>query len=262
MSGRTVHITQKAGVDGRLFGSVTNNDIAEALTRIDFKVVKSQVRLPNGPLKTVGEHVVTVGAAHRRGGRGQGRGGRRVRLIDRRAAPAAQQVTGPAMPALFHGCALRGSVRATTGPQGIPSTEGPPGFPQTCPQGDTGADRMIPAMAAVFTSPPLPNGRPGAGVFRRGRRDAARRRGGAAAHPAAFDRGRTERARRPAARQQRLGPRRRPAGRQRLLPLRTSPDLCGDRWPGQCHQAGRRDHRLRAAAGPGQGRGLVVAWST
>ena len=36
MSGRTVHITQKAGVDGRLFGSVTNNDIAEALTRIDF----------------------------------------------------------------------------------------------------------------------------------------------------------------------------------------------------------------------------------
>ena len=40
--------------------SVTNNDIAEALTRIDFKVQKSQVRLPNGPLKTVGEHTVTV----------------------------------------------------------------------------------------------------------------------------------------------------------------------------------------------------------
>ena len=60
MSGRTVHITQKAGVDGRLFGSVTNNDIAEALTRIDFKVAKSQVRLPNGPLKIVGEHLVSV----------------------------------------------------------------------------------------------------------------------------------------------------------------------------------------------------------
>ncbi|ARN20757.1 50S ribosomal protein L9 [Piscinibacter gummiphilus] len=60
MSGRTVHITQKAGVDGRLFGSVTNQDIAEALTRIDFKVAKAQVRLPNGPLKTVGEHAVTV----------------------------------------------------------------------------------------------------------------------------------------------------------------------------------------------------------
>ena len=60
MNGRTVHITQKAGVDGRLFGSVTNQDIAEALTRIDFKVAKAQVRLPNGPLKTIGEHVVSV----------------------------------------------------------------------------------------------------------------------------------------------------------------------------------------------------------
>ena len=60
MNGRTVHITQKAGVDGRLFGSVTNFDIAEALNRIDFKVQKAQVRLPNVPLKTVGEHTVTV----------------------------------------------------------------------------------------------------------------------------------------------------------------------------------------------------------
>jgi large subunit ribosomal protein L9 len=60
MSGRTVHITQKAGVDGRLFGSVTNADIADALTRIDFKITKSQVRLPTGPLKTVGEHTVSV----------------------------------------------------------------------------------------------------------------------------------------------------------------------------------------------------------
>ena len=60
MNGRTVHITQKAGVDGRLFGSVTNADIADALTRIDFKIAKSQVRLPNGPLKTVGEYTVEV----------------------------------------------------------------------------------------------------------------------------------------------------------------------------------------------------------
>jgi large subunit ribosomal protein L9 len=60
INGRTVHITQKAGVDGRLFGSVTNADIADALTRIDFKVTKAQVRMPNGPLKTVGEHTVTV----------------------------------------------------------------------------------------------------------------------------------------------------------------------------------------------------------
>lgn len=60
MNGRTVHITQKAGVDGRLFGSVTNADIADALNRIDFKVQKSQVRMSGGPLKTVGEHTVTV----------------------------------------------------------------------------------------------------------------------------------------------------------------------------------------------------------
>jgi large subunit ribosomal protein L9 len=60
MNGRTVHITQKAGVDGRLFGSVTNADIADALTRIDFKIAKSQVRMPTGPLKTVGEHTVSV----------------------------------------------------------------------------------------------------------------------------------------------------------------------------------------------------------
>jgi len=60
MNGRTVHITQKAGVDGRLFGSVTNADIADALTRIDFKVAKAQVRMPNVSMKTVGEHTVTV----------------------------------------------------------------------------------------------------------------------------------------------------------------------------------------------------------
>ncbi len=60
MNGRTVHITQKAGVDGRLFGSVTNADVADALNRIDFKVTKSQVRMPQGAIKTIGEHSVTV----------------------------------------------------------------------------------------------------------------------------------------------------------------------------------------------------------
>jgi large subunit ribosomal protein L9 len=60
LSGKTVRIAQKAGVDGRLFGSVTNHDIAEALGKIGLTVVKSQVRLPNGPLKTVGEHPVSV----------------------------------------------------------------------------------------------------------------------------------------------------------------------------------------------------------
>jgi large subunit ribosomal protein L9 len=60
MNGRTIHLTQKAGVDGRLFGSVTNADVADALNRIDFKVLKAQVRMPNGPIKTTGEHTVTV----------------------------------------------------------------------------------------------------------------------------------------------------------------------------------------------------------
>ena len=60
LSGMTVTIGQKAGVDGRLFGSVTNFDIAEALTKQGFAVEKSQVRLPTGPLKTTGEFPVAV----------------------------------------------------------------------------------------------------------------------------------------------------------------------------------------------------------
>lgn len=60
LAGATVEVSQKAGVDGRLFGSVTNFDIAEALAKKGFAVEKSQVRLPNGPLKTVGEHPVSV----------------------------------------------------------------------------------------------------------------------------------------------------------------------------------------------------------
>jgi len=60
LSGLTVQISQKAGVDGRLFGSVTNFDIAEALATQGFKVEKMQVRLPNGPLKTVGDFPVQV----------------------------------------------------------------------------------------------------------------------------------------------------------------------------------------------------------
>jgi large subunit ribosomal protein L9 len=63
LSGKTVRIAQKAGVDGRLFGSVTNADVAEALTKMGLAVQKSQVRMPHGPLKTVGEHQVSV-AAH------------------------------------------------------------------------------------------------------------------------------------------------------------------------------------------------------
>ena len=60
LSGMTISIAQKAGVDGRLFGSVTNFDIAEALTKQGFAVEKAQVRMPTGPLKTTGDHPVAV----------------------------------------------------------------------------------------------------------------------------------------------------------------------------------------------------------
>jgi large subunit ribosomal protein L9 len=60
LAGSTVQISQKAGVDGRLFGSVTNADIAEALSKQGFAVEKAQVRLPEGPLKIVGEHPVQI----------------------------------------------------------------------------------------------------------------------------------------------------------------------------------------------------------
>ncbi len=60
LAGSAVKLTQKAGVDGRLFGSVTNQDIAEELNRQGYDLVKSQVRLPNGPIKTVGDNTITV----------------------------------------------------------------------------------------------------------------------------------------------------------------------------------------------------------
>ena len=60
LGGMTISIAQKAGVDGRLFGSVTNFDIAEALTKQGFAVEKAQVRMPTGPLKTTGDHAVAV----------------------------------------------------------------------------------------------------------------------------------------------------------------------------------------------------------
>ena len=63
LEGARVEIAQKAGVDGRLFGSVTNHDIADALAKAGFQIAKAQVRLPNGPLKAVGEFPVNV-AAH------------------------------------------------------------------------------------------------------------------------------------------------------------------------------------------------------
>ena len=60
LAGSTCKLTQKAGVDGRLFGSVTNSDIAEELTKQGYKVVKAQVRMPNGPIKMVGDSSVSV----------------------------------------------------------------------------------------------------------------------------------------------------------------------------------------------------------
>ena len=60
LAGLMVQVTQKAGVDGRLFGSVTTHDIVEALKAQGFEASKAEVRLPNGPLKTVGDHPVTL----------------------------------------------------------------------------------------------------------------------------------------------------------------------------------------------------------
>ena len=60
LGGTAIKLTQKAGVDGRLFGSVTNGDIAEELNKQGYKVAKSQVRMPNGPIKIVGDSTVSV----------------------------------------------------------------------------------------------------------------------------------------------------------------------------------------------------------
>ena len=60
LDGLVLQITQKAGVDGKLFGSVTNADVAEALKAQGFDVPKADIRMPQGPLKNVGEHPVKV----------------------------------------------------------------------------------------------------------------------------------------------------------------------------------------------------------
>ena len=60
VEGTTINITQKAGVDGRLFGSVTNADIVEALKAQGVDVEKSAVRMPAGPLKQVGEYPLVI----------------------------------------------------------------------------------------------------------------------------------------------------------------------------------------------------------
>ncbi len=60
LEGVKIEITQKAGVDGRLFGSVTNADIAEALQKQGHEVKKADVRMPTGPIKHIGETPVVI----------------------------------------------------------------------------------------------------------------------------------------------------------------------------------------------------------
>lgn len=60
LDGMTVQLTRKAGVDGRLFGSVTNFDVAEALAAQGIEVERSSIRMPQGPLKAVGDHPLAV----------------------------------------------------------------------------------------------------------------------------------------------------------------------------------------------------------
>jgi large subunit ribosomal protein L9 len=60
LEGVAIQITQKAGVDGRLFGSVTNVDIVEALQAKGHTVEKAMIRMPSGPLKHVGEYPLTI----------------------------------------------------------------------------------------------------------------------------------------------------------------------------------------------------------
>ena len=60
LEGVLVTIARKAGVDGRLFGSVTNYDVADGLKALGFSVEKSDIRMPNGPLKMIGESTLEV----------------------------------------------------------------------------------------------------------------------------------------------------------------------------------------------------------
>ena len=60
LEGMSIQIAQKAGVDGRLFGSVTNIDIVDALKRLGAEIERSMIRMPAGPLKLVGDYPLTV----------------------------------------------------------------------------------------------------------------------------------------------------------------------------------------------------------
>ena len=60
LEGMKIDIAQKAGVDGRLFGSVTNADISEGLGKLGLTVKKAEIRMPQGPLKHVGEYPIVL----------------------------------------------------------------------------------------------------------------------------------------------------------------------------------------------------------
>ena len=64
LEGCSVTVSQKAGVDGRLFGSISSSDIADALVKQGLEVVKNEVRMPEGPLKAIGEFPVVLGLHH------------------------------------------------------------------------------------------------------------------------------------------------------------------------------------------------------
>lgn len=60
LEGVMIQLTRRAGVDGRLFGSVTTYDITEALSELGHEVERSAIRMPQGPLKSVGDHDIAV----------------------------------------------------------------------------------------------------------------------------------------------------------------------------------------------------------
>ena len=64
LDGADVTVSQKAGVDGRLFGSVTNADIAAAIVAKGIQTIRSDVRLPEGPIKAVGEYEIEIAFHH------------------------------------------------------------------------------------------------------------------------------------------------------------------------------------------------------
>ena len=60
LDGFILEIKQKSGIDGKLFGSVTNIDITEALVNAGHEIIKSEIRMPDGPLKNTGEHMIAL----------------------------------------------------------------------------------------------------------------------------------------------------------------------------------------------------------